>query len=533
MPFLLLLLLGFLALNATGCTGSGAVNPLTPQNATQSNGAIAPESSVIYWTSFPVTFTLTDSLNAIDMVSNKSGWICGNNGTILKYDGDTWSRFPLNLAQTENFMAMGFSDENNGWIVGTHGLILCYKGGVWSLFPSPTQQNLYGISVNPNRTAWAVGANGTLINFNGVSWSAIDLSKLDPPVTGDLNDVNLSDTNNGWAVGNQGVILKFDGQTWKPFPAPPTTERLNAVSTIDNLQAWIVGAYGTILRFNGTTWAGLGTAFSGFDIYQVYMRNDSDGWAVGQNGTILYYDGSRWIPHPKPDSKPSLNALSFSGDTGFAVGQAGAIFKFQSKGESPKFSFLFKGELAKPAKATKLWTLTYTILNQSLLVSPAVTFELSLPKNFKPYEDKSLTLVPTVSATAGVTAPTPSPTVTATPTPAPAAGQAGTTLAPSAPTALTTGWKLNGDKVDWDLGTVASSEIKTLTLQFEVPKDWDPKKSPIFNAALKSQDQDVADAAPVTLLLAPSVKSTPTPVLTAVPGSTANASPTPTPGSNP
>jgi len=216
------------------------------------------------------------------------------------------------------------------------------------------------------------------------------------------------------------------------------------------------------------------------------------------------------------------------------VGQAGAIFKFVSKGESPKYSFLFKGDLAKPAKAAKLWTLTYTILNQSLAVSPAITFELSLPKNFKPYvPPASLVFVPTVSATAAVTAgpaatPTPSPGPMATPTPA--VGQAGTTLAPSAPTALTTGWKLNGDKVDWDLGTVASSEIKTLSLQFEVPKDWDPQKSPVFKAALKSQDQDVADAAPVTLPMAPSVKSTPTPAA-ATPGPTPLA--TGTPGSKP
>jgi photosystem II stability/assembly factor-like uncharacterized protein len=531
MPFLFLLTLGFLALFSAGCTGSGAVNPLTPEKSTESDGSVASASSVIYWTAFPVTFALTDSLNGIDMVSSKSGWICGNNGTVLKYDGDTWSRVPLNLAQTENFMAVGFSDENDGWIVGTHGAILCYKGGAWSLFPSPTQQNLYGISVNANRTAWAVGANGTLINFNGVAWSSIDTSKLDPPVTGDLNDVNLSDQNNGWAVGNNGVILKYDGQIWKPFAGSPSTEKLNSVSAVDNLQAWIVGAYGTILRFNGTTWTSLGTAFSGFDLYQVYMRGDSDGWAVGQDGTILYYDGSRWIPHPKPDSKPSLNALSFAGDTGFAVGQAGALFKFQSKGESPKFSFLFKGDLSKAVKAGKPWTLTYTILNQSLAVSPAVTFELSLPKNFKPYENKlSLTPVPTLSATVG---PTASPTValalgasmTAVPSP-------GAVLTQSAPSAMTTGWKLDGDKVHWDLGTVAASEIKTLSLQFAVPKDWDPQKAAVFKAALKFQDQDVADAAPVTWQMTPSVTASPTPTRA---GATPVSAPltTPTPGSNP
>jgi hypothetical protein len=134
---------------------------------------------------------------------------------------------------------------------------------------------------------------------------------------------------------------------------------------------------------------------------------------------------------------------------------------------------------------------------------------LSLPKNFTPYVEKSLSFIPTVSATAVATLV---PTATPSLTPTPAVGQAGATLVSSAPTALTLGWKLNGDKVDWDLGTVASSEIKTLSLQFEVPKDWDPQKSPVFKAALKSQDQDVADAAPVTLPMAPSITSTPTPV---------------------
>ncbi|HET9869725.1 MAG TPA: hypothetical protein VFR02_04395, partial [bacterium] len=449
MPFLLLLVLGFCAL-AAGCTGSGAVNPLTPQQATVADTASASSSDVIYWTSFPVTFANSDSLNGVDLVSSKSGWACGNNGLILRYDGQTWSKVKLGLAQSENFMAVGFADDGNGWIVGTHGAILGYKGGSWSLAPSPTQQNLYGLTVLPDRTAWAVGANGTLLRYNGVSWSVVDLGKLDPPVTDDLNDVNLSDSNNGWAVGNNGVILRYDGQSWKPFAAPPTTERLNSVSTLNNLQAWIVGAYGTILRFNGTTWSSLGTAFSGFDLYQVFMRGESDGWAVGQNGTILYYDGSRWISHPKPDSKPSLNALSFSGDTGFAMGQAGAIYQFHAKGESPQFSFLFKGELSKPTAPDQAVTLTYTVLNQTLKTSPEVSLELDLPKGFKPLVEGTPTPGPSVS-------PTPAASPTSTPQPSltpgvPLPGVAGRTLASTASIALTSGWKLDGDKVRWDLG---------------------------------------------------------------------------------
>ncbi|MGH7739489.1 MAG: WD40/YVTN/BNR-like repeat-containing protein, partial [bacterium] len=359
--------------------------------------------------------------------------------------------------------------------------------------------------------------------------SSIDLSKLTPPVTGDLNSISLSDQNNGWAVGDNGVILRYDGQSWKPFAASPSTEKLNSVSAVDNVQAWIVGAYGTILRFNGTTWMSAGSSFSGFDLYRVLMRGESDGWAMGQDGNILYYDGSRWIPHPKPESKPSLNDLSFAGDTGFAVGQAGVIFKFESKGESPQFSFLFKGKV-EPAKAVplsplaqpKLWTLTYTLLNEALAASPAVTFELKLPKDFKPYVEKA---TPTPTPLADLT-----PTLSPIPTPTPeivhpgAVTGMGKILAQAQPQAMTEGWKLDGDKVRWDLGAVASSEIKTFSLRFEVPKNWDPRKNPIFKASLKSQDQDVADAAPVTLRLVPIASPSPTP---GIPTPTATANPQP------
>jgi photosystem II stability/assembly factor-like uncharacterized protein len=529
MRFLFLALLLFIV---AGCTGSGAVNPLTPQKATESDGSMAAVSDVIYWTSAPVTFPLTDTLNGICMVSSKAGWICGNNGIILQYDGEAWSKVQIGFSQTENFMGVGFADQNNGWVVGTHGTILSYKNGTWSPFPSPTQQDLYAISVLRSQNAWAVGANGTLLRYNGVSWGVVSVSSPTPgagnvALTGNLNDISMSDENNGWAVGDQGTILRYEGQVWTTFPSSPSTEKLNSVSAVDNLQAWIVGAYGTILSFNGTTWNSMGTAFSGFDLYQVFMRSSADGWAVGQNGTILYYDGARWIPHPKPDNKPNLNALSFAGDTAFAVGQAGAILKFQSGGESPKFSFLFKGAFAKPTGPFKPWNLTYTIMNQSLKASPDITFELSIPKGFKIYQEPTMTPVPTVVTTA---APTVTPVVTSGLT---AASTPGAVTAPGGfSTALTTGWKLDGDKIHWDLGVIASSELKTLSLPFEKTKDFNPKTPAIFNATLKFSDQTVAQAGPVTMWQGLATLATiPKAIPTAVPVVSPTATPTVSSGS--
>src|SRR5258708_2590220 len=116
-----------------GCTGSGAVNPITPKNSSQPHSAPSADSDVIYWTSFPVTFTLTDPLNGVALLSKKLGWACGNNGVVLQYDGETWAKVDTGLAKSENLFALAFASENEGWMVGSRGTILHYNNGNWSL----------------------------------------------------------------------------------------------------------------------------------------------------------------------------------------------------------------------------------------------------------------------------------------------------------------------------------------------------------------------------------------------------------------
>src|SRR5258708_22085117 len=140
--------LGLLLLLQVGCTGSGAVNPITPKNSSQPDSANSADSDVIYWTSFPLTFTLTDPLNGVFLISKKLGWACGNNGLVLKYDGDTWAKVDTGLAKNENLLAVAFANENEGRIVGSHGTILHYNNGNWNLDDSQTPETLYSVAVS-------------------------------------------------------------------------------------------------------------------------------------------------------------------------------------------------------------------------------------------------------------------------------------------------------------------------------------------------------------------------------------------------
>ena len=499
----------FLLLIQTGCTGSGAVNPLNPNKQNQPDSAAPADSDVIYWTSFPVTFTVTDPLNGVILISKKLGWACGNNGLVLKYEGDTWTKVDTGLAKNENLLGAAFANENEGWMVGSHGTILHYNNGIWNLETSQTEVNLNSVAVTRAKTVWVVGSGGTILTYNGVTWGRITALATDTAgaapttVTEDLNSVGLSDQNNGWAVGARGTILRYDGQKWQAFAASPTTERLNSVSVISDVQAWIVGAFGTILRFNGTTWGKQGTASAGLDLFQIYMKDDNNGWTVGQDGTLLYYDGTHWISHQKPLGKPALNALSLMGNLGFAVGANGTILKYQPNGELAKFSFLFKNEpVKKPNQENPFWTITYTLMNQSPKTSPFVTYELPMPKGFEPYEKKA-TATPTPPTGGPLAALSPVPALTGTATAAPAFGSVPPSLMGNSvktATAVSGSWKMKDNTLVWEIGTVAPSEMKTVTVLIHDKKNEKKEFPVILKAVLRSVDKITSEAAPVTLL---------------------------------
>lgn len=497
------------------CTGSGAVSPLSPAKASTPEASSYTDSQVVYWAPFPLAAPLTEVLNGVCLLSKKQGWACGNNGLILKYDGETWDSVDTGLAKNENLMSIEFANENEGWAVGTHGTILHYNSGSWSSDASQTQELLYSLAVSTSRAIWVAGSNGTLLTYNGVSWgkiAGIPGSTAGTTLVEDLYDVGFSSPNNGWAVGNRGTILRFDGQKWQPFPASPTTERINSISVINDSQAWAVGAFGTILRFNGTAWNKMGSAFSGVDLYKIHMKSDDDGWAVGQDGTLIYYDGSRWISHIKPEGKPSLNALAFYKDVGFVVGQNGAILRYQPNGDLANFSFLFKGLASKDlAKSPAQWTLVYTLLNQSPKASPLVTFDLSIPKGFEAFMPESSptptgTLVPTATMT-----PTATPTETPSVRVPQAYGSSPKTDLSGKPVPLIGSWKMKDDRLEWEVGNMAVGEYKSISILIREKKGEKAELPVVFKGQIRSSDKVVSEAAPLTILQAPASNAFPTP----------------------
>jgi len=169
------------------------------------NGNLIMKNSTngIVWNNWQVmnTGTLND-LKSITFLG-KYGWICGNNGTILKTVnyGVNWVLVNTGYS-SNNFNSVSFIDSLKGWIVGTNGLILktTNGGNNWSQTPSETTADLLSIT-----NYYISGKNGTVLysTNNGSTFLKKQLTSLD------LNSVsNILGMQSAVVVGNTGKIFK-------------------------------------------------------------------------------------------------------------------------------------------------------------------------------------------------------------------------------------------------------------------------------------------------------------------------------------
>ncbi len=127
------------------------------------------------WTEWLAAGELTSNpLMGVSVVSSSNVWVCGDNGTMLHYDGITWSI--VQVPTDQNLHHIWMIGEDEGYAVGNYGTILHWNGELWSKAASPITQALtcvHGVSLN---RLSIVGAVGTTSNYFGdiVPTQAID-----------------------------------------------------------------------------------------------------------------------------------------------------------------------------------------------------------------------------------------------------------------------------------------------------------------------------------------------------------------------
>ena len=275
----------------------------------------------------------TENLNDATFVTNKTGWITGNNGVILHTNdgGYHWNTQTSGL--TNQLNSIFFLDVNIGWIAGAGGKILFTNdgGNNWLEQNSGETANLTDIIFVDEANGWVSGNGDILLHTSdsGNTWTP-----QTPGYSISANTVFFIDTSTGWAAGdNSSVIKTVNGGTSWTVKYLGGGLPLYDIFFINDSTGWTVGGDGaTALIYKtsdgGANWTAQ-TAGISIGLYGVHFIDTATGWAAGLSGKIIHTtDGGASWQESEINTTENLNSIHFTGEfTGWAVGNTGTIQK--------------------------------------------------------------------------------------------------------------------------------------------------------------------------------------------------------------
>ena len=190
-------------------------------------------------------------LTAVQMVSEKNGWISGN-GSLYRWNGIDWN---VHTQENENetyITVDEFSmlDSDDIWAAGylnNHDTILHWDGSTWNERYNSDAYMIVSIKMVSPSLGWAVGilptgmrtddsVNSVILSWDGTNWSEM----LVPRETFDdkfssLNQVCAFNQNHAWVFGNNQenlIALRYTEKTaLDPSATPTLVPSVTIVST--------------------------------------------------------------------------------------------------------------------------------------------------------------------------------------------------------------------------------------------------------------------------------------------------------------
>ena len=270
----------------------------------------------------------SSDLNDVFFINQDTGWVCGDNGIILKTtDGGTnWHRKTSGTQET--LRGIFFSSQTSGWICGYNGTMLHTNDGGdhWQSQEIDTDQFLWAVYFQTDRIGWTCDLNGSVFRTtdSGNTW-------IKSTVNGNawlLHALGFWDEDNGWGIEMRGIIKTTDGGiTWNYSEANNIGMTNHSGFFINEKIGWVTGSGGSFKTMDGgLSWSEMET-YGGNDIQ---FFNENDGWITGFGVARTTDGGLHWEQQQIPDIPPNLvyNSLYFLDfDLGWIVGNDGTIIK--------------------------------------------------------------------------------------------------------------------------------------------------------------------------------------------------------------
>lgn len=261
--------------------------------------------------------------------------------------GKTWIQQTLKerdgspLFQDRDLYSIRFApDGKSGWIVGEEGTVLHSDDGgqTWTRQDSGTSKNLLKVCAIDSQNAVAVGADGAIVltTDGGAHWKTATCPKM---IT--LFDVRFPDKNVGFITGEFSTILRTTdgGQTWTVASGGNTGDftigPFFTVAFTDPEHGTAAGLSGEIAVTSdgGKTWQAQKLPDQVASYVVTEDPTDKKLWTGGNGGKMFVQgQGSQWEEVPRATFQ-DLTDIAFAGSQGVAVGLNGTILLTENAGE--------------------------------------------------------------------------------------------------------------------------------------------------------------------------------------------------------
>lgn len=282
----------------------------------------------------------TQDLYSVRFLDSNTGFVAGNNGTLLKTTNGGIFWIQQQTGTNNSFYSMCFPTPNTGYIVGTGGVLVktTNAGLNWNLYPAGTSYPQYAMYFIDASIGYVVAtlslANNSILRTTngGMNWSTYNLN------TSFLKSVFFINTNTGFVAGNTfstGYVYKTTngGDNWTQLLNTPLGLYFSLF--FNNLSTgYSAGQIIAKTTNAGDNWISM---FSPTNIINsIYFSDINTGYASGTNGAIYktITGGSNWVLQQNLVTSNSLLDIKFiNASTGYAVGTFGTIIKTTTGGE--------------------------------------------------------------------------------------------------------------------------------------------------------------------------------------------------------
>ena len=326
--------------------------------------------------------TVNQPLFEIAADSREQLWAVGDNGRVVRFDGQTWSE--MDCGCNANLRAVLPLGDDTVMVAGSVGTVRTFRDGRWTGMETETGCTIVSMASLGDDTVIAVGGEydveegqfrGRIFLLHDRQWQPVEseqplprlrrvrrfgdsllicgdagvafrwgpggVRRLHTRVRYDLHDLACNDAGDALVCGDGGTLLQETDSPvrenaateesrsrWRQISNDETNLTLRGIWGVGDGQLIAAGDGGTVLHIDGETVTPREVP-DGLRIHGLWGSSPRHVFAACDNATILHFDGDQWsVAHQGHVETALLAITGFGPHDIFAVGDSGYCLRY-------------------------------------------------------------------------------------------------------------------------------------------------------------------------------------------------------------